>query len=60
MQLLRRTVNLVRGLASRWLGRREHRHPDAIYEAAIHERLGRYVRFRRSEIELFLDQRKAC
>jgi len=23
-------------------------------------RLGRYVRFRRSEIELFLDQQKAC
>ena len=23
-------------------------------------RLGRYLRFRRSEIELFLDQRKAC
>src|SRR5207248_3002812 len=46
MQLLRRTVNLVRGLASRWLGRREHRHPDAVYEAAIHERLGRYVKLR--------------
>jgi len=46
MQLLRRTVNLVRGLASRWLGRREHRHPDAVYEAAIHERLARYVKLR--------------
>jgi phage shock protein A len=39
-------VNLVRGLASRWLGRREHRHPDAVYEAAIHERLARYVKLR--------------
>jgi len=46
MYLFRRTVNLVRGLASRWLGRREHRHPDAVYEAAIHERLGRYVKLR--------------
>jgi phage shock protein A len=46
MQLFRRTVNLVRGLASRWLGRREHRHPDAVYEAAIHERLARYVKLR--------------
>ncbi|HLY37944.1 MAG TPA: PspA/IM30 family protein [Candidatus Binatia bacterium] len=46
MYLFRRTVNLVRGLASRWLGRREHRHPDAVYEAAIHERLARYVKLR--------------
>jgi phage shock protein A len=46
MYLFRRTVNLVRGLASRWLGRREHHHPDAVYEAAIHERLGRYVKLR--------------
>jgi len=46
MYLFRRTVNLVRGLASRWLGRREHRHPDAVYEAAIHERLERYVKLR--------------
>jgi len=46
MQLFSRTVNLVRGLVSRWLGRREHRHPDAVYEAAIHERLARYVKLR--------------
>src|SRR5215467_5982092 len=46
MQLFRRAVNLVRGLASRWLGRREHRHPDAVYEAAIHERMARYVKLR--------------
>jgi phage shock protein A len=46
MHLFSRTVNLVRGLVSRWLGRREHRHPDAVYEAAIHERLARYVKLR--------------
>jgi len=46
MHLFSRTVNLVRGLVSRWLGRREHSHPDAVYEAAIHERLARYVKLR--------------
>ena len=46
MHLFRRTLNLVRGLVSRWLGRREHGHPDAVYEAAIHERLARYVKLR--------------
>ncbi len=46
MQLFSRTFNLLRGLVSRWLGRREHRHPDAVYEAAIHQRLGRYAKLR--------------
>jgi phage shock protein A len=46
MALIGRTMNLVRGLVSRWLGRREHHHPDAVYEAAIHERIARYAKLR--------------
>jgi phage shock protein A len=33
---------LVRGLLSSWLGRREHKNPEAVYEAAIQERLNQY------------------
>jgi phage shock protein A len=36
----------VHGLAVSWIGRREHRHPDAVYEAAIQERLEQYVKLR--------------
>ena len=46
MQLFARLVNLVRGALAGWIGRREHRHPEAVYEAAIQERLGRYAKLR--------------
>jgi phage shock protein A len=46
MQLFARTWNLLRGLAGRWIGRREHRHPDAVYEAAIQERVVQYAKLR--------------
>jgi phage shock protein A len=42
MMLLNRFTNLVRGLLSSWLGRREHKNPEAVYEAAIQERLNQY------------------
>ena len=48
MRIISRTVNLVRGLLSRWVGRREHRHPDAVYEAAIHERMAQYEKLRQA------------
>jgi phage shock protein A len=48
MQLFGRTWNLVRGLLSRWIGRREHRHPEAVYEAAIHERMSQYETLRQA------------
>ena len=48
MQLIPRTWNLVRGLLSRWIGRREHRHPEAVYEAAIHERMTQYETLRQA------------
>ena len=46
MQLFTRLCNLVRGAFAGWIGRREHRHPEAVYEAAIHERVVRYVKLR--------------
>jgi phage shock protein A len=46
MQFFARLSNLVRGALSGWIGRREHRHPEAVYEAAIQERLGRYAKLR--------------
>ena len=46
MNFFARLRNLVRGALAGWIGRREHRHPDAVYEAAIHERVARYVKLR--------------
>ena len=38
--------NLLRGVLAQWLGRREHRNPGAVYEAAIEERLNQYAKLR--------------
>jgi len=46
MGLISRLSNLVRGVLAQWLGRREHRHPGAIYEAAIEERVRQYSTLR--------------
>jgi phage shock protein A len=46
MALLTRLWNLLRGSLARWVGRREHRNPEAVYEAAIQERLRQYTRLR--------------
>src|SRR5437667_450217 len=46
MQLVARVWNLLRGLAARWIGRREQRHPDAVYAAAIEERVAQYGKLR--------------
>lgn len=46
MQLLARLANLARGALARWIGRREHNNPEAVYAAAIEERLARYARLR--------------
>ena len=35
MRILSRVSNLVRGSLAQWIGRREHRNPAAVYEAAI-------------------------
>ncbi len=68
MGLLGRLTNLVRGLASRWLGDRETRNPGAVYEAAIRERVGQYAKLReaaagviylRGKLERELQQRSS-
>src|SRR5437870_13769927 len=46
MPLVGRVSNLLRGLAARWVGRREQRHPDAVYVAAIEERVTQYAKLR--------------
>src|SRR5881398_3277267 len=46
MPLVGRVRNLLRGLAARWIGRREQRHPDAVYAAAIGERVTQYAKLR--------------
>ena len=46
MQLFARVRNLVRGLAAGWIGRRERRNPEAVYEAAILERREQYAKLR--------------
>jgi phage shock protein A len=46
MALISRLQNLVRGLLSQWLGRREHRNPEAVYESAIQERVRQYGKLR--------------
>src|SRR5438093_1170882 len=43
MALVGRVWNLLRGLAAHWVGRREQRHPDAVYAAAIEERVAPYA-----------------
>ena len=46
MRFFSRLTNLVRGLTSRWLGRRERANPGAVYEAAIRERVVQYAQLR--------------
>jgi len=46
MALIRRFGNLLRGLVTSWLRRREHENPDAVYEAAIQGRLEQYGKLR--------------
>jgi phage shock protein A len=46
MRLIARLTNLIRGTLAQWLGRREHQNPEAVYEAAIGERLEQYVALR--------------
>lgn len=46
MVLITRLVNLIRGTTAQWLGRRERRNPEAVYENAIEQRLAQYGRLR--------------
>jgi phage shock protein A len=46
MRVFARIYNLVRGSLSTWIGGREHRHPEAVYESAIQERSEQYAKLR--------------
>lgn len=46
MRFFSRVRNLLRGTLAQWIGRREHRNPGAVYEAAIQERLEQYTKLR--------------
>jgi phage shock protein A len=48
MRFFARLQNLVRGLLGQWIGRREHRNPGAVYEAAIEERVDQYGKLRQA------------
>jgi phage shock protein A len=48
MRFFARMQNLIRGVLGQWLGRREQRNPEAVYEAAIQERLEQYGRLRQA------------
>jgi phage shock protein A len=46
MRFFGRLRRLIGGMLGQWLGRREHRNPGAVYEAAIEDRLGQYTSLR--------------
>ncbi len=46
MGFLARLSNLIRGMLGHWIGGREHRNPEAVYEAAIQQRLEQYTTLR--------------
>jgi phage shock protein A len=48
MRVFSRLQNLVRGILTQWLGRRETSNPEAVYESAISERLEQYAKLRQA------------
>ena len=48
MRFFSRLSNLIRGSLTHWLGRRERRNPEAVYESAIQARLDQYAKLRES------------
>jgi phage shock protein A len=46
MRIVARLLNLVRGTLATWVRGREQRNPEAVYEAAIQERLAQYGKLR--------------
>ena len=68
MRVFSRLYNLVRGAMAHWLGRREQRNPEAVYEAAIRARSEQYstlreaaagVLYMRSKLAKELESRSA-
>jgi phage shock protein A len=58
MRFVARLSNLVRGVLARWLGEREHRHPAAVYESAIQERVAQYASLRAAAAGVIYMRRK--
>lgn len=48
MRIFSRLRNLLRGMMGGWVRGREMRHPGAVYEAAIHQRIEQYGKLRRA------------
>lgn len=48
MRFLSRLSNLISGTLTHWLGRRERKNPEAVYESAIQARLEQYAKLRES------------
>jgi phage shock protein A len=68
MRIIARIRNLVGGLISQWVKRREHDNPEAVYESAIRQRIAHYGKLRqtaagvlymRSKLAGELEQRSA-
>lgn len=43
-----RLMNLWRGMLGRWIGQKEEKNPEAVYEAAIQERIEQYDRLKKA------------
>lgn len=43
-----RLMNLIRGMFGSWIGRKEERNPEAVYESAIQERIEQYDRLKKA------------
>jgi len=48
MRIIARVRNLLGGLMSQWVKRREQGHPEAVYESAIRQRVAHYGRLRQA------------
>jgi len=58
MSVIGRVVNLIRGTAAQWLGRRERRNPEAVYESAISQRVAQYAKLREAAAGVLYLRRK--
>lgn len=60
MRIFARMRNLVRGLLGNWVKGREHRHPEAVYEAAIQQRIAQYGKLRQGVAGVLYMRRKVA
>jgi len=60
MRIFARVRNLVRGWLGNWVKGREHRHPEAVYEAAIQQRIAQYGKLRQGVAGVLYMRRKVA